>query len=55
MLDAGVSAVSPALVYNVLKRHDMTKQWAQLREDEEQGFTQPKAVHELRTKGSLAH
>ena len=45
MLDAGVAAVSPASVYNVLKRHNMTKQWAELKEDAQKGFTQPQAVH----------
>ncbi|GHU56678.1 hypothetical protein FACS189442_5400 [Spirochaetia bacterium] len=46
MLDFGVTAVSPASVYNVLKRHNMTKQWAELTEDAQKGFTQPCRVHE---------
>ncbi|GHU48068.1 hypothetical protein FACS1894200_04450 [Spirochaetia bacterium] len=46
MLDENVVAVSPASVYNVIKRHGLTKKWAELKEDAKKGFDQPTAVHE---------
>ena len=46
MVDADIAAVSPATVYNVLKRGGLTKKWAELGEDAKKGFEQPKAVHE---------
>jgi len=46
MVDGDIAAVSPATVYNVLKRGGLTKKWAELGEDAKKGFEQPKAVHE---------
>ena len=46
MVDANVAAVSPATVYNVLKRGGLTKKWAELGEDTKKGFDQPTTVHE---------
>jgi len=46
MVDANIAAVSPATVYNVLKRNELTKKWAELQEEKKKGFEQPKAVHE---------
>jgi transposase InsO family protein/transposase-like protein len=46
MVDANIAAVSPATVYNMLKRSGLSKKWAKLREDSKKGFDQPEAVHE---------
>ena len=46
MVDANIAFVSPATVYNVLKRSGLTKKWAELEEESKKGFEQPKAVHE---------
>jgi len=46
MVDADIAYVSPATVYNVLKRAGLTKKWAELEEEKKKGFEQPKAVHE---------
>jgi len=46
MVDADIAAVSPATVYNVLKKSGLTKKWAETAEEAKQGFEQPKAVHE---------
>jgi transposase InsO family protein len=46
MVDADIAAVSPATVYNVLKRSGLTKKWAEMAEERKKGFEQPKTVHE---------
>ena len=46
MVDANIAFVSPATVYNTLKKAGLTKKWAELAEDAKKGFEQPKAVHE---------
>ena len=46
MVDGNVAFVSPGSVYNVIKRHDLGKKWAELEEEMKKGFEQPKAVHE---------
>jgi len=46
MVDANIAALSPATVYNVLKKSGLTKKWAELTEEAKKGFDQPKAVHE---------
>jgi transposase InsO family protein len=46
MVDANIAVVSPATVYNVLKRGCLGKKWAELGEDSKKGFEQPKSVHE---------
>ena len=46
MVDEDIAAVSPATVYNVLKKSGLTKKWAELAEEKKKGFEQPKAVHE---------
>jgi transposase InsO family protein len=46
MVDANIAAVSPATVYNVLKRGGLNKKWAELDEEVKKGFDQPKAIHE---------
>ena len=46
MVDANVAAVSPATVYNVLKKGGLTKKWAETAEEAKKGFQQPKMPHE---------
>lgn len=46
MVDADIAFLSPATVYNVLKKSGLTKKWAELQEEKKKGFEQPKAVHE---------
>jgi len=46
MVDANIAAVSPATVYNTLKKAGLTKKWAEMEEEKRKGFEQPKAVHE---------
>ena len=46
MVDANIAAVSPATVYNVLKRGGLTKKWAEQGKESKKGFDQPKGVHE---------
>ena len=46
MVDSNVVFVSPATVYNVLKKSGLTKKWAETVEESKKGFEQPKAVHE---------
>jgi hypothetical protein len=46
MVDADIAAVSPATVYNVLKRGGLSKKWAELSEEAKKGYDQPKSVHE---------
>jgi hypothetical protein len=46
MVDENIAAVSPATVYNVLKKSGLTKKWAEISEEAKKGFEQPKAIHE---------
>jgi len=46
MVDADIAAVSPATVYNTLKKAGLTKKWAEMEEEKRKGFEQPQAVHE---------
>lgn len=46
MVDKNIAFVSPATVYNVLKRAGLMKKWAELREEAKKGFDQPRFVHE---------
>jgi len=46
MVDENIVAVSPATVYNTLKKSGLTKKWAELEEEKKKGFEQPKAIHE---------
>jgi transposase InsO family protein len=46
MVGRNVAYVSCSSVYNVVKRHNRGKKWAQAVEMTKQGFDQPKAVHE---------
>jgi transposase InsO family protein len=46
MVDKNVACVSCSSVYNVIKRYDLGKKWAQAVEMKKHGFDQPAAVHE---------
>jgi transposase InsO family protein len=46
MVDKDVAFVSCSSVYNVIKRHNLDKKWAELTEEAKKGFEQPTAVHE---------
>ena len=46
MLDKNVASVSCGSVYNVIKRYNLGKKWAEAQEMKKRGFDQPKAVHE---------
>ena len=46
MVDKNIAFVSPGSVYNVIKRHNLGKKWAEAVEMKKKGFDQPKAVHE---------
>ena len=46
MVDKNVAFVSCSSVYNVIKRHDLGKKWANAIEMKRHGFDQPTAVHE---------
>jgi hypothetical protein len=46
MVDQNVAFVSCSSVYNVIKRHNLRKKWAETAEAAKKGFDQPKAVHE---------
>jgi len=46
MVDKDVAFVSCSSVYNVIKRHNLDKKWAELTEEAKKGFDQPVAVHE---------
>jgi transposase InsO family protein len=46
MVDRDVAFVSPCSVYNVIKRHNLGKKWAELEEAMKKGFDQPLSVHE---------
>ena len=46
MVDKNVAFVSTGSVYNVIKRNNLGKKWAEVEELKKHGFDQPKAVHE---------
>jgi transposase InsO family protein len=46
MIDKNVAFVSCSSVYNVIKRYNLGKKWAEAVEMKKRGFDQPKAVHE---------
>jgi len=46
MVDKNVAFVSCSSVYNVIKRHNLGKKWAELAEEAKKGFDQPLTVHE---------
>jgi transposase InsO family protein len=46
MVEKNVAFVSCSSVYNVIKRHNLGKKWAEAEEMKKRGFDQPKAVHE---------
>jgi transposase InsO family protein len=46
MVDENVAFVSCSSVYNVIKRHNLGKKWAEAEEMKKRGFDQPEAVHE---------
>jgi len=46
MVDKNVASVSCSSVYNVIKRYNLGKKWAEAVEMKKKGFDQPKAVHE---------
>jgi hypothetical protein len=48
MVDADIAAVSPAAVYNMLKRGGLTRKWAGMREEAKKSFRQPDAIHQQR-------
>lgn len=46
MVDANIVFLSPATVYNVLKKSGLTKIWAEMAEEKKKGFEQPTAIHQ---------
>jgi hypothetical protein len=46
MVDKNVAFVSCSSVYNVIKRYNLCKKWAEAAEMKKRGFDQPKSVHE---------
>jgi transposase InsO family protein len=46
MVDQNVSFVSCSSVYNVIKRYNLGKKWAEAEQMNKRGFDQPLAVHE---------
>ena len=46
MVDKNVAFVSCGSVYNVIKRYNLGKKWAEAEEMKKHGFDQPKAIHE---------
>jgi len=46
MIDMNIAFISPATVYNALRKSGLTKKWAEMEEEAKKGFEQPKAVHE---------
>ena len=46
MVDKNVAFVSCSSVYNVIKRYNLGKKWAEAVEMKKRGFDQPQAVHE---------
>ena len=46
MVDQNIAFVSQSSVYNVIKRNNLCKKWAEAAEMKKVGFDQPQAVHE---------
>jgi len=46
MIDKNIAFVACSSVYNVIKRYNLGKKWAETVEMKKRGFDQPKAVHE---------
>ena len=46
MVDQNVAFVSCSSVYNVIKRYNLDKKWAEAQEMKKKGFDQPAAIHE---------
>ena len=46
MIDRNIAFVSCSSVYNVIKRHNLGKKWAEAVEMAKRGFDQPKTIHE---------
>ena len=46
MVDRNIAFVSCSSVYNIIKRHNLDKKWAEAVEMKKRGFDQPKTVHE---------
>jgi len=46
MIDKNIAFVGCTSVYNVIKRHNLGKKWAEAAEMKKRGFDQPKSVHE---------
>jgi transposase InsO family protein len=46
MVDQNVAFASCSSVYNIIKRYDLGKKWAEAIETAKKGFDQPEAVHE---------
>jgi transposase InsO family protein len=46
MIDKNIAFVSCSSVYNVIKRHNLGKKWAEAEEMKKRGFDQPEGVHE---------
>jgi len=46
MVDKNVAFVSCSSVYNLIKRYDLGKKWAEAVEMKKRGFDQPKKIHE---------
>jgi len=46
MLDKNIAFVFCSSVYNVIKRYNLGKKWAEVVEMKKQGFDQPEAIHE---------
>jgi transposase InsO family protein len=45
MVDRNVAFVSASSVYNIIKRHNLGKKWAEAAETKKRGFEQPVSVH----------
>jgi len=46
MVDRNIAFVSCSSVYNIIKRHNLDKKWADAVEMAKRGFDQPKTIHE---------
>jgi hypothetical protein len=46
MVDRNIAFVSCSSVYNIIKRYNLGRKWAEAEEMKKRGFDQPKAVHQ---------
>jgi hypothetical protein len=46
MVDLSIAFVSPSTVYNVIKRKNLDKKWAETAEMKRKGFNQPAGIHD---------